>query len=183
MIWVKMKILQNIIFSVFSYHVVLASVPNERFDKQDQTVENGTLVKFEGLRPDTEYKVRKFSNKYQKNFEKISKNFRRNFQKFNENLRWQSRVLVKLLQTQMKVFHICEQKEPIHTTHTHAEHRHRTVRNRNEHNRRLVHHVNLKQLILQDNIQDNNRQLILTLQSLILKQQLSQNVKELIKQI
>ena len=54
-----MKILQNIIFSVFSYHVVLASVPNERFDKQDQTVENGTLVKFEGLRPDTEYKVRK----------------------------------------------------------------------------------------------------------------------------
>ena len=67
--------------------MVLASVPNERFDKQDQTVENGTLVKFEGLRPDTEYKVRKFSNKYQKNFEKISKNFRRNFQKFNENLR------------------------------------------------------------------------------------------------
>ena len=69
-----MKILQNIIFSVFSYHVVLASVPNERFDKQDQTVENGTLVKFEGLRPDTEYKVRKFSKKKnQKNFEKISK--------------------------------------------------------------------------------------------------------------
>ena len=58
-----MKILQNIIFSVFSYHVVLASVPNERFDKQDQTVENGTLVKFEGLRPDTEYKVRIFLKK------------------------------------------------------------------------------------------------------------------------
>ena len=170
MIWVKMKILQNIIFSVFSYHVVLASVPNERFDKQDQTVENGTLVKFEGLRPDTEYKVRK-------NFKKISKNF----QKFHRILRWQSRVLVKPLPTQMKVFHICEQKELIHTTHTHAEH-HRTVRNRSEHSR-LVHHVNLKQLILQDNIQDNNHQLILTLQSLILKQPLLQNVKELIKQI
>ena len=75
-----MKILQNIIFSVFSYHVVLASVPNERFDKQDQTVENGTLVKFEGLRPDTEYKVRKFSKK---KIKKISKKFL----KFNENLR------------------------------------------------------------------------------------------------
>ena len=72
-----MKILQNIIFSVFSYHVVLASVPNERFDKQDQTVENGTLVKFEGLRPDTEYKVRK-------NFKKISKNFQKNFKNFIE---------------------------------------------------------------------------------------------------
>ena len=53
-----MKIFQNLLFSVFSYHVVLASVPNERFDKQDQTVENGTSVTFEGLRPDTEYKVR-----------------------------------------------------------------------------------------------------------------------------
>ena len=175
MIWVKMKILQNIIFSVFSYHVVLASVPNERFDKQDQTVENGTLVKFEGLRPDTEYKVRKI---WTKNFKKIQK-----ISKFNENLRWQSRESVKLLPTQMKVFHICEQKELIHTIHTHAEHRHRTVRNQSEHNSWLVHHVNLKQLILQDNIQDNNRQLILTLQSLILKQPLSQNVKELIKQI
>ena len=171
MIWVKMKILQNIIFSVFSYHVVLASVPNERFDKQDQTVENGTLVKFEGLRPDTEYKVRK-------NFKKFSKNF----QKFHRILRWQSRVLVKPLQTQMKVFHTCEQKELIHTTHIPAEHHHRTVRHQSEHSR-LVHHVNLKQLILQDNIQDNNHQLILTLQSLILKQPLLQNVKELIKQI
>ena len=76
MIWVKMKILQNIIFSVFSYHVVLASVPNERFDKQDQTVENGTLVKFEGLRPDTEYKVRK-NQKIFKNFQKFKKNFKK----------------------------------------------------------------------------------------------------------
>ena len=171
MIWVKMKILQNIIFSVFSYHVVLASVPNERFDKQDQTVENGTLGKFEGLRPDTEYKVRK-------NFQKFSKNF----QKFHRILRWQSRVLVKPLQTQMKVFHTCEQKELIRTTHTLAEHHPRPVRNRSEHSR-LVHHVNLKQLILQDNIQDNNHQPILTLLSLILKQPLLQNVKELIKQI
>ena len=78
-----MKILQNIIFSVFSYHVVLASVPNERFDKQDQTVENGTLVKFEGLRPDTEYKVRKKLQKFFKKIQKISKNF----QKFHRILR------------------------------------------------------------------------------------------------
>ena len=75
-----MKILQNIIFSVFSYHVVLASVPNERFDKQDQTVENGTLVKFEGLRPDTEYKVRKVRTK-KSNLNKKFKNLNKKFLK------------------------------------------------------------------------------------------------------
>ena len=48
---------KRILFSVFSYHVVIASIVNEQWDKQDKTVENGTEVKFEGLQSDTEYKV------------------------------------------------------------------------------------------------------------------------------